>query len=45
MSRSCRNTRENASLQAATLKREAVVVAERIEWAGNLKVYYPAAAK
>jgi hypothetical protein len=45
MSRSCRNTRENASLQAAALKREAEQATQRIEWAGNIKVYYPAVAK
>lgn len=44
MSRSCRNTREQASLQAA-MKREAEQAAQRIEWTGNIKVYYPAVAK
>ncbi|AYQ98974.1 hypothetical protein PBI_ANJALI_3 [Arthrobacter phage Anjali] len=45
MSRSCRNTRENQSMQTAALKREAEQAAQRIEWTGNIKVYYPAAAK
>lgn len=41
MSRSCRNTRENKSMAAAALKREATANG-RIEWTGNIKVYYPA---
>lgn len=45
MSRSCRNTREHQSLQTAALKREAAKAAERIEWTGNIKVYYQGVAK
>lgn len=45
MSRSCRNTREQTSIQAAALERETIRAAERIEWSGNIRVHYSAAAK
>ena len=41
MSRSCRNTREQASMVKAQLNKELARIAERIEWTGNIEVHHP----